>query len=149
MEYTARTQEELSTLAEERDCHLYVGSSNYLLLDIDEFVEGDHYEAFAHWYLKHKPTLALLNEKFGVARYTYWRSRGGHLHVSIMLNTELLALEQIAVQAALGSDPLREIIAIHEARQGCGCNSLFKPKEAQEHEVQSDGSPEGDFGSAF
>lgn len=62
-----------------------------------------------------------------------WLSKSGNTHVSITLRDPLPLRERIALQAALGSDGVKEVLSLVRARNGCSepC-LLFKPKPVED-----------------
>jgi hypothetical protein len=121
MAYNINTLEQLQELATERNCELYTGADVVLLLDLDTPAQVLQYETM----------LPLVAEKFGAAEHLRWKSRGGGTHIVLLLGRSLAPPERIALQAALGSDPRREILAIFEFHvSGSDTISLFRPKEA-------------------
>jgi len=96
---------------------------NTLLLDIDS--EDD--------FNRYKFALPLVMEFLNIKEIQMWESKGlaGHRHILITLNEDLHVLTRIALQAALGSDPRREIFAIERVKAGISEPSLlFRPKDA-------------------
>lgn len=68
------------------------------------------------------------DEEFSIKRHEAWRSVGGNIHVMLTLNRDLDLLDRIALQAILGSDPMRELCNLRRAR--CGAEdpvALFCP----------------------
>jgi hypothetical protein len=70
-----------------------------------------------------------LEENFGATVVDRWTSSSGRgLHVVVQLDREVTEAEAIALQAACGSDPLREMLAIACLKNGCASpRVLFKP----------------------
>ena len=131
--YKVHTLEELRKLAEEYGCTLAVASPSQLFLDLDSYtVIGDDVhasEVFHEWRDHNETRLALVNEKFVVEGFQHWRSRRGHLHVVIDLGMEVERYAAIALEASLGSDPRRQILAVYEAMTSVeDTRSLFRPK---------------------
>lgn len=85
-----------------------------------------------------KRLLRLIEEHIGIRSIRYSRSKSGNTHVSIRINLDTsLALipsecayhvwemEKLFLQAALGSDPVRELLSWGRARNGCPYPTLF------------------------
>jgi len=136
--YQVHSLAELQVIAEEHGCTLIIAGPDELLLDIDAAV------TLEAWKAKYSTELALLQEKFGYRRFDSWPSRNGGLHVRIRLSEVIPTSLTMALQAALGSDPKREILAcwefyalstasLHEDPIGEveDTRSLFKPKEKE------------------
>lgn len=118
MTYRINTLETLSVIAEARGCILIKAAPNELLIDDDK----NHGLP--------RELIKLVVEKFGPERRReVWRSRNGGSHVLLELSADLHPFARIALQASLGSDPTREILAIWEYfLQETDTISLFKPK---------------------
>jgi hypothetical protein len=59
-----------------------------------------------------------------------YRSRGGNRHIILRVGMQISDLERVLLQAVLGSDPQREVLAWIRIRQGIPYpSSLFKPRE--------------------
>lgn len=121
--YAAHTIEQLQLVAAEKQCDLVVAGCDQLLIDID----SDADEVFFQGQLK------ILAEKFLISDIQTWRSRNGGFHHVITLpgmNFEPDEIYRIALQAALGSDRKRELIALDECTNSSSVSTLFRPKEA-------------------
>lgn len=71
--------------------------------------------------------LGLLQQLYPSASATYTRSVNNHHHAYVTI-PELAPIgdhERIAIQAALGSDPFREMLAIYHGRAGYKYTSCF------------------------
>ena len=136
--YQVHSLAELQVIAEEHECTLVTAGPDELLLDIDAPTTLDS------WKVMHAAELALLQEKFGYPRIDSWISRNGGLHVRIRLPEAIPTSLTMALQAALGSDPKREILACWEFYALSNASlredpigevedtrSLFKPKEKE------------------
>ena len=89
-----------------------------LLLDLDsehavqQFVRG----------------LGLVDQEYHVRGVRIWESRHGHTHAVVELEKDLDFLERLLIQAALGSDGVRELLSHVRYFEGRGeCSVLFKP----------------------
>ena len=130
--YRVRNLAQLAERAEERECTLYSANPDELTLDIDQKI------TLNAWMEQRKFHLELLAEKFKEAQViSSWNSRHGNLHVVIRLGKVLPKTAMIALQASLGSDPVREILATWEALvidehadEPEDTRSLFRPKGA-------------------
>ena len=133
--YQVYTLTELRVLAEERDCELIEAQPDELLLDIDAPM------SLSDFRIMRADALQILQEKFGYPHFESWASRNGGLHVRILLPMRIPTGLAIALQASLGSDPRREILACWEHFALCEASlhedpipdiedtrSLFKPK---------------------
>lgn len=118
--YGVKTLAQLKETASSFGCELVSATDQELLLDLDFIDVEDDPDAIRHAFKawrnapRQVATLSLIGEKFGLEREVYWRSRGGHLHVLVRLGMSMTISELIALQAALGSDPKREILAVFE-----------------------------------
>ena len=116
-QYRANSLEQLKEIAATLGCELYVGADDELLLDLDAGQEPV------------AEILSIVREKFGIKSEQRWISRSGTgIHVVIKMDGPLPPAERIALQAALGSDPKRESIAIWEwILLKTSTISLFRP----------------------
>ena len=77
-------------------------------------------------------SIELVDRMFGVIEVKEWVSKSGgeHSHASVALRDPLKQEARIALQAALGSDPTREILSLIRLRNGVVEPSrLFKVRE--------------------
>lgn len=125
--FSSITEERFEAAAEEAEangCEVVYGGSNHLLLDYD----GDGLSLWA----ENKPRLERIAK---VVREEWWSSKShmpGHLHARITLDKELTVPERSALQACLGSDPVREIINLTRWKHGVAEPvRLFRPKDAE------------------
>lgn len=87
--------------AEERGYKVHRGEANVLTVDLD----GDA--------MLNNAALALLTELYDAKIIGWWRSKDGRgRHFKIKLNKQFHPMQRGVMQAALGSDPKREILAI-------------------------------------
>lgn len=78
---------------------------------------------------QYKRVLPLLLEHFNVDALTKWKSKSGNTHVSIKLTDTYPPMVRFALQAALGSDAVRELLIVLQHLNGCNEPSLlFRPK---------------------
>lgn len=70
-----------------------------------------------------------LCEYFTILSAEAWRSHGGNIHVQLTMSQELDPRSRIAIQACLGSDPIRELLSLIRVENGCADPiALFKPR---------------------
>lgn len=82
---------------------------NELFVDLDHQADVDQFGVRLETFLRVYPE----------ASVQYTRSSGGGWHAYVTVPNETFTIDQrIALQAALGSDPLREMIAISHAKGG-------------------------------
>lgn len=129
----SRTLAEAKEEAERRDCDVIVATSSTLLLDFDSLEGVATYER----------NRDMVNRMFQIKNEETWRSGSGlpyHLHVVLTLDAVLNVAERVALQAALGSDPVREMLSIRRIHLGDKNEPslLFKPKAAA---IPSDDEP--------
>lgn len=116
-----------------------VPTSSQLQLDIDrqwpsylvlpESENGNIVSAIIHGHQK-KPSQVLdrFLMELEVIKWQAWKSASGNSHVVLTLNRDLDIDKRIAMQAILGSDPMREFLNLR--RVLCGAEdpiALFKP----------------------
>lgn len=90
-----------------------------LLLDIDTLPALAQFER----------VLPKVKENFGVANVERWTSKSGNAHIKIILSEPFPVTVRLALQAALGSDGVRELLSLKRLMNGCDEPSyLFKPK---------------------
>jgi hypothetical protein len=142
-ENTFDTLDKLRETAEGLDCTLETAEPNELLLDLDEYLGND--SEFLRWRHNFQGVLEIIGEKFGKPyepsddkhidngpySFEHWASRSGKLHVRVVLDLHLPVVQALVLQAALGSDPKREVLALFEHRESDSkedTRSLFRPK---------------------
>lgn len=105
-----RTDEEFSALAASLGCSFRVATSLELFIDIDT-LEG--LKMFNGLY-------PIVHKELGGHLMSITPSKSGppHSHIVVTLKDPLPLLARIALQAALGSDPKREILATIRALRG-------------------------------
>lgn len=90
-----------------------------LLLDLDTK------EALAQY----QRVLPKLFDNYHVVSTESWRSKSGNTHVRIELGRPMTFPERLALQAALGSDGVRELLSLKRYHNGISEPSrLFRPK---------------------
>lgn len=96
------------------------GNSTTLLLDLDT-------DAACEQFSRVLPTVL---QYFDVIGREEWKSKSGNRHVKLTLGTELAPYARYALQAALGSDGVKEALTCIRYQYGCEDDSclLFKPK---------------------
>lgn len=105
------------------ECGLEVvfGTPTTLLLDFDDgaIINKDMYRKVV--------------EQFGAPEQTAWRSRNGGLHVVLTFPQAAFEPAQaLALETALGSDPLRTILGVKRMLTGVTQpRMLFKPQQAR------------------
>jgi hypothetical protein len=120
-QYSVHTLEELEQIAAKLGCDLYKGKENELLLDLDDASFG----------YMNNVVYSLVNEHFEIVGELGWPSRSGNRHVVLTLTRPLPVPVRIGLQAALGSDPKREALALWEWQQlKTDTISLFRPRAA-------------------
>ena len=108
----------------DRGCTVLFGTANTLLIDFD----GDGQK-------RYEACRPVLDSLFGIEEETRWKSssrEAGHEHLQVRLAADFTVEERIALQAILGSDPMREILSLRNRRQGSiePC-VLFRPPPQQ------------------
>lgn len=115
--------EEAMRCAEANGFEVVRSSPTALLLDLDTLDQLAQYEAVK---------LALLRN-VQVDGIDHWRSKSGNKHVHIRLVEPIEdPAKRYALQAALGSDPVKEMLSIFRLLNGVREPSmLFKPKQEE------------------
>ena len=94
------------------------------------FVDIDSVEEFEEFTIRWK----LAEKLWPKAGYRFTESSSGighyHIYVTIPELDPIDNFERIAVQAALGSDPFRELLAVYHGRAGYVHTSVFFEKAA-------------------
>lgn len=125
-----RTKEQITDVANERGLYCLFPDNNELTLDIDK--------SFRRTYLDDNRVLQVLehNNLEIQEPLLFTRSVSGNTHVWIRMGRPMDAASRIALQAALGSDPVREALCL--LRHQCGSKApiaLFETEEGAK-EVQ-------------
>lgn len=93
-----------------------------LLLDIDKpFINSDY---------RYEDTRAVgvVSQISPIVDRASWASKSGNTHVVLLIKNPLPILVRLSLQAALGSDPIREILGVKRALAGMEEPSfLFRP----------------------
>lgn len=98
------------------------GADDVLLLDLDTPAALEQYNRI----------LPCVMEHFSVLEVEEWASKSGHTHVRLKVGYGLPWAMRYALQAALGSDGLREALAIRQMLNGCDeAAILFRPKPVE------------------
>ncbi len=77
--------------------------------------------------------LDILDRKYSIEQIIKWKSEGGNQHYLIKIKNAMSILARIAIQVALGSDPVREALAVELYLKGCpeeDVSVLFRPRDA-------------------
>ena len=110
--------------AKELGCEVIEPDAFTLLLD---------YDSIEAW-LKFAKQRNLIEELFGIKKIEEWNSSSSppNKHVRVTLDTALSADQRLALQAALGSDPTREILGVRRTQLSIEHPSLlFKPENSE------------------
>lgn len=123
--YEIRSMEEAFKLAETKDCDVVQGEPDVLLCDYD----GAALDLF-------HTLVEFLNTYYGPVDIEFWYSSAGkndHYHRKITLARPVPIGLRLAMQAALGSDPMRTMLDIRRVEEGVEepC-LLFKPRKTVE-----------------
>lgn len=107
------------SVAESEGLTVVSADDSTLLLDLDTAAAREQYER----------VLPSVQQYFDVTSIESWQSRGGNLHVKLTLGTPRPAYLRYALQAALGSDGVKETLTLMRELSGCGAQSsiLFRP----------------------
>lgn len=98
---------------------IYHSGPAQLLLDLDgpEALE------------KYEKVYPILKPIFGLAKLSQWKSRNGNTHIVLTLSRRLNAEKRFLLQAALGSDLVKEALSLKRLDEGQDEPSiLFRPK---------------------
>lgn len=121
----SETIEDAKIEAMKNGCEVVGGDDHCLLLDFDTIDAKKQYER-----MRHKVV-----ELWGIEREETWMSKSkhpAHQHMRVTLGRPLIPAERVALQAALGSDPMREMFAVRRLNLGIAEPSLlFRPKDAE------------------
>ncbi len=100
-------------------------SADELQVDLD-FIRWTNMPSKERWLNEHELMLSAIDGNFTV---TLSESKGGNVHVTVKLSFELPEMERIALQAALGDDPMRVVLNWRRARAGDRHPILLLEKE--------------------
>lgn len=119
---TQRKQKEAIRRAEAHGFEVLQGSPTRLLLDIDSSLAWDHYlDVFER-----------IQDVYDLEEVNTYRSKSGNRHV-VLKCRKADVRTRIALEAALGSDPVRAAISLAEVENGVAEPSiLFRPKVTTE-----------------
>lgn len=123
--YTIESYNAAIQKAKDAGLEVIVGDEWHMLLDFDNTdVLPERY---------HVGIQILNNNGFYCHEEAIWRSKSGlGFHVVVKLETPIDIYRRLALQAALGSDPKRELLAVMRASNGVAEPSvLFKPADAE------------------
>lgn len=82
--------------------------------------------------------LPKVRDHFGVERVETWPSKSGNTHAAVTLSKGQPIWVRLALQAALGSDGVREVLGLTRVRNGCEePSALFRPKPTAPDDVWS------------
>ena len=118
-----RSSEEAIKLAEKNNWSVVFPSEHALQIDIDS---ADAYETFK----RHKD---ILDKTLGIEDCSEWPSKSGlswRKHITIRLKQPISAERRILLQAAMGSDRMREILSFARLINGDPNPTLFFEKNS-------------------
>lgn len=95
-----QTKIQLEAIAEKFGCRVVIPTDGELVLDIDEGMK-----------LNLLVYAVLMDDNYTIGDHLTTKSKGGNSHIYIRLNTEFSVAERVAMQAALGSDPMKELLS--------------------------------------
>lgn len=103
-----------------------VATDDCLLLDIDTPAMMAQYEAI----------LPILMEHHVATEAERWKSKSGNTHIRVALSGKHDWAVRYALEAVLGSDPKRGVLAVLQMLNGCDeASMLFRPKAKAEEEI--------------
>jgi hypothetical protein len=115
---------DLEQQANDVGCYVWYADSNVLQIDLDDETSLN---------LLHMQIGRLRAQSDLIDRVEMLRSRNNHYHVIVYLTKSLSVAERVALQACLGSDPVREIICLLRHWKGCERPiRLFRPFDGGE-----------------
>lgn len=125
-----RTKEQIAAVATERGLICLFPSNYELTLDIDK--------SFRRTYLDDSRVLQVLdmNKLMIQEPLLFTRSASGNTHIWIRLIRPMDIASRVALQAALGSDPIRETLSILRYQCGSKAASVLFETEEGAAEVQ-------------
>jgi hypothetical protein len=123
-EYHVDTWEEGGKKALEAGFKIVPARKATVLLDLDTPEDVARYEAILERI--QKP----MGHAWGLKEVERWKSKSGvGTHVHLEMTSDLNEYERVALQALLGSDPVRELISLMRMRHGVTHPSrLFRPQ---------------------
>lgn len=133
-ELRGKTPEEITDIATRAGLVVFFPRPGELMLDIDEPFAAACVRLGAR--INSGAVQSCLNKaniRFG--RSLFITSRGGNLHAYIQMNIDISDYERIVIQAALRSDPVRDILSmlrLRDGNQGDYHMALFETEEQAE-----------------
>lgn len=136
-QYLNEIRNEAFEEAEARDCEIVLADDFHLQLDFDvpwpepgrDTLSDNSIVSLIKHQSRSKHLWKSFDKNFQIKLIKSWKSSGGNCHVEIELFEPLTAEIRIALQAILGSDPMRELSNLRRVK--CGADdpvALFKPK---------------------
>lgn len=119
-----RTWEQCQEWAKQYNCDVIEAKDNELFIDIDTEERGKQLDFMLRYLRKH----------FGPITTRKLVSKQGlpHQHVIVTLPRPLPLITRVALQAAMGSDPMRELVSLRRCEdQEEHVVILFRPRESQ------------------
>lgn len=141
-EYFEEIREQSFSAARENGCEVIVASASQIQLDIDQpwptwaslSSDNDGLDILnilaATAGDRSRDVLARLLEFVVVLKWDAWSSSSDNTHIMLTCTREFTPCERIAIQAILGSDPMREMLNLR--RVWCGAEepiALFRPQQ--------------------
>lgn len=114
-----RTVQELEEIAAEKGLTAVTPLPDEIMLDLDDGAT-----------INLKVLKALEDNNWYVVSQLETISQHGNLHVYLKMNKELSTLERIAVQACLGSDPVKEVLSFIRSENHDAAVAMFETSEA-------------------
>lgn len=117
--YTSKVCD-FSAMAAKKNCDLVVTDECTLLVDLDTDQSQKVFER----------NVPILRQQYQIESVEKYASSGGNQHAIIRLAAPVLDItERLLLQAALGSDPTRELLGLYLHKAGHSVVSvLFRPK---------------------
>lgn len=109
------TKEQLEVIAAEKQCSLLIPKPNELFLDVDTIQQLDRVNA----------SLKVLDDNGIIYQKKELFSKSGNRHIIISLPFDVSDELRVAFQAALGSDPKRELLACLRILAGVEVVTVF------------------------
>jgi hypothetical protein len=124
MSGSSLNQEELNAHVAEAEANGFEtvrADDSTLLLDLDNEYALAQYDR----------VLPTIMQHFGPVGIDRWHSKSGNTHIRVRLGTPQPWAVRYALQAALGSDGVRDVLSVLQMQNGCDeASILFKPTEA-------------------
>lgn len=130
-----RSVEEAVELARQQGLEAFFPLEDELFLDIDATVWAPPIKVFKALL---NPTEPALNVVIDSLRILRTRSKSGNLHIYLKFTGTLHSREKVIVQAAMGSDPVKEVLTMLRMKAGdhTGTICLFETPEQAERVKQ-------------